>query len=70
MESNIRLLEDRVRKAAHRLRELSSERDRLSREVEGLKERLADSSRRRDVSDPDHVSEELQEAIRELRTAQ
>jgi len=67
MESNIRLLEDRVRKAARRLQELSSERERLCREVGELKERLSESERRDVASDPDRVSEEIRAAIRELR---
>ena len=40
MNENIRLLEDRVQRAAARLRELSSERRRLSAELLALRERL------------------------------
>lgn len=40
MNENVRLLEDRVQRAAARLRELSSERRRLSAELLALRERL------------------------------
>jgi len=52
VNENIRLLEDRVQLAAARLRELSSERRRLSAELLALRERLE----RLESGEPDNGS--------------
>lgn len=75
MESNLRLLEDRVRKAARRLRELSAERGRLHEEVDELRSRLEEHDRgasgvEREFAaavPTERIADELRAAIRELR---
>jgi septal ring factor EnvC (AmiA/AmiB activator) len=47
MKQNIKLLEDRVRRAAERLRETSAERKRLERKVQTLQTRLESLEKKR-----------------------
>jgi hypothetical protein len=76
MDAEIRLLEDRVRRAVERIRALSVEKARLSDEVRKLRADLEragrDSKRRQPEPLEKHVSEwadSLRQAIRELRGA-
>ena len=78
MEPNTRLLEERVLKAVHRLRELSAERDRLRNEVRDLKKKLSEAATRHPETEADaekgsvprgKLAAALRKAIRELREA-
>jgi uncharacterized protein (UPF0335 family) len=75
MEAEIRLLEDRVRRAVERIRALTSEKSKLSNDVRTLRAELdrlgrdAKRSQKTERRDPEIAawSASLREAIRELR---
>ena len=74
MAETVTLLEHRVRQVVERLKSLDAERDRLTRELEGLREesrhlRQADQGRRRVVAEAadtlEGLARELSEELRE-----
>ena len=71
MDANVRLLEDRVRRAVERLRRLAEERRRIEEELQVARRSIA---RIGEEATPgawpvplERVTEELEEAIRDLR---
>jgi len=52
MKQNIKLLEDRVRRAAERLKETSTERKRLEKKVQTLQTRLESLEKKRSADEP------------------